>query len=512
MLRVLSRYPVIPAVLVALCGISLIVLGLVYPSGRVEHRPTLAEIQQKHEMALAEVMHSGVSGNVSSKDFSDGLGLALNSPVAQGQVILTIPEHLAISVDRPHSCVPPQEMTGGWRARTWAMSGRGFWPESPNLACEVERRVVADVARKKATRLTGVLSLMVVEWLAAKGLVASTAAAPEVLQLLPDLQWQQENGLFALDPEELRVLGSGTSMHHWRDVAVNETSVALEYITSELGPLLGAGRVTLDHVRWAYLVVHGFGQGEGPGPPPEDLELPSQVWFLWPLFLARPTAEPEHAALLRHNKAEQVYEVLAPRDMAASEELLFLDLRLTDASALCFRGVWVTAKHRAQLKLPLSSRLKGPSVPLMQKYGCLSQTQNLNLIVPVSRDVAPAFLSCMRMAAADPEMLQRLETRGWFDNWPLTLPIDQRNEQSAAQLAVELLQKVLERLTQSNNELRQRFGSASVVQRPCVRVREAETMVVVSLLKSMQELALLSSNEYLFEALRDAQRESLQEA
>lgn len=118
----------------------------------------------------------------------------------------------------------------------------------------------------------------------------------------------------------------------------------------------------------------------------------------------------------------------------------------------------------------------------------------------------------MRMAAADPEMLQRLETRGWFDNWPRTLPIDQRNEQSAAQLAVELFQKVLERLTQSNNELRQRFGSASVVQRPCVRVREAETMVVVSLLKSMQELALLSSNEYLFEALRDAQRESLQEA
>ena len=33
-------------------------------------------------------------------------------------------------------------------------------------------------------------------------------------------------------------------------------------------------------------------------------------------------------------------------------------------------------------------------------------------------------------------------TSGWFDNWPRTLPIDQRNEQSAAQLAVELLQKV----------------------------------------------------------------------
>ena len=40
---------------------------------------------------------------------------------------------------------------------------------------------------------------------------------------------------------------------------------------------------------------------------------PPQVWFLWPLFLARVTAESEHAALLRHNKVEQVYEVLAPR-------------------------------------------------------------------------------------------------------------------------------------------------------------------------------------------------------
>ncbi|CAK9077730.1 unnamed protein product [Durusdinium trenchii] len=117
----------------------------------------------------------------------------------------------------------------------------------------MERRVVADVARKKATRLTGVLSLMVVEWLAAKGLVASQAAAPEVLQLLPDLAWQQEHGLFALDPEELRVLGAGTSMHHWRDVALNETHTALEYITSELKTLLGASPVTLEHVRWAYL-------------------------------------------------------------------------------------------------------------------------------------------------------------------------------------------------------------------------------------------------------------------
>jgi len=39
-------------------------------------------------------------------------------------------------------------------------------------------------------------------------------------------------------------LGSGTSMHHWRDVAVNETSVALEH----LGDLDGAAPIATEGV------------------------------------------------------------------------------------------------------------------------------------------------------------------------------------------------------------------------------------------------------------------------
>ena len=39
-------------------------------------------------------------------------------------------------------------------------------------------------------------------------------------------------------------LGSGTSMHHWRDVAVNETSVALEH----LGDLDGAVPLATERV------------------------------------------------------------------------------------------------------------------------------------------------------------------------------------------------------------------------------------------------------------------------
>ena len=67
----------------------------------------------------------------------------------------------------------------------------------------------------------------------------------------------------------------------------------------------------------------------------------------------------------------------------------------------------------------------------------------------------------------------------------------------------------MERLSQSTAELQRRFGADSVVQRPTVRVREVETMLLLSLLKSMKELLLLSKNEYLFEHLLELQRAAL---
>ena len=54
--------------------------------------------------------------------------------------------------------------------------------------------------------------------------------------------------------------------------------------------------------------------------------------------------------------------------MQQGEELRSLDLRLTDASALCFRGVWLTAKHRGQLKLPLPW---AKNLAMMQRWGRL---------------------------------------------------------------------------------------------------------------------------------------------
>lgn len=69
--------------------------------------------------------------------------------------------------------------------------------------------------------------------------------------------------------------------------------------------------------------------------------------------------------------------------------------------------------------------------------------------------------------------------------------------------------EALDRLSQWSGELRQGFGADSVVQRPTVRVREVETMLLLSLLKSMKELLLLSGNEYLYENLLELQRAAL---
>merc|ERR1719408_870952 len=106
--------------------------------------------------------------------------------------------------------------------------------------------------------------------------------------------------------------------------------------------------------------------------------------------------------------------------------------------------------------------------------------------------------------AANATRLQRAAKKGWFDKWPVTGMIDQRTEATATELGIGALQQVLNRLGSSSTQMRQRFGSDTAAARPTVHVREAETMIVVGLLKSMKELQLVSSNDYLFEALKQS--------
>lgn len=265
----------------------------------------------------------------------------------------------------------------------------------------------------------------------------------------------------------------------------------------------------LEEVRWAYLVLHAHGQWMEDDGLDDGVELPTQVVFLWPLFLARPTPEWQHGVQLRYDSKRRVYEALAPRAMRQGEELLLVDRRLSDASVLCYQGLWLAAgRHRARLALDLGHAPRDPqSESTLRKYGCGGQP--LRLFVQARQSVDAHFLSCMRMLAlaANATRLHRVEQSGWMRHWPDTSVLGRSTESMAAELAINALQQVLQRLGASSAEIRQRYGSDAVAARPAVRVREAETMVVIGLLKSMKELQLLTSNEYLFEALRDNVRQ-----
>merc|ERR1711976_811242 len=123
------------------------------------------------------------------------------------------------------------------------------------------------------------------------------------------------------------------------------------------------------------------------------------------------------------------------------------------------------------------------------------------------KSVDAQFMSCMRLLAlaANATRLQRAEKKGWLSRWPVTGMVDQRTEATATELGIGALQQVLTRLGSSSAQMRPRFGGDTAAARPTVHVREAETMIIVGLLKSMKELQLVSSSEYLFEALRESE-------
>jgi len=497
-MRTLAQYPLLTAALVALCGVTLIIFGSLWPASPSSGEPQRAvreQLHQRHVHALAELRRAGLAGDVEVADFGDAMGLGVARDVEAGSVLMTVPGALALDVNQTRSCLLGD-----------VSSERPLGDEAP-LDCQIERLVVQAVARKEATRSTGLMVLLVMERRRGLTFGLEPTAATAVLEVLPEPQWQEENGIFAIDSEEFRVLGTGTSMEGWQEAAINETMEAHSFAQNQpLATMLG-GDVLLEELRWAYLVLHAHGQWAEEDGLDNGVELPPQVLFLWPLFLARPTPEWQHGAQVRFDGQRRAYEVLAPRAMRAGEELLFVDRRLSDASVLCYRGLWLSGRHRARLSLDVGGAPREAQVQAtLQKYGCGAQP--LRLYVQARKSVDPHFLSCMRMLAlaSNATRLQRTEQNGWMRNWPETIVASRQTELAAAELAISSLQQVLTRLGSSSAEIRQRYGNDAVAARPTIRVREAETMVVVGLMKSMKELQLLSGNEYLFEALRETTR------
>lgn len=72
-------------------------------------------------------------------------------------------------------------------------------------------------------------------------------------------------------------------------------------------------------------LLHG-----GRGPPRRFFE----VYFVLPLFLARPTPDWQDGVGIRYDAESRVVEVVAPRAMAVGEELLFVDRRLRQRPCL----------------------------------------------------------------------------------------------------------------------------------------------------------------------------------
>jgi len=281
-------------------------------------------------------------------------------------------------------------------------------------------------------------------------------------------------------------------MEGWRAVAVNQTAQAHGFIQASVEGMIG-GDVSLEEVRWAYLVLHAHAQWVADDGLDGGIGVPARALFLWPLFLARPTPEWAHGVRLRYDRDRRVYEALATRALRQGEEVLFVDRRLSDASVLCFQGLWLSGRHRARFSFDVGTVPRDPqSQPILEKYGCGAQPLQLYLHARKAPD--PHFLGCMRMlaVASNHTRLLKAERSNWTKAWPDTGPIGRQAEAAAAELAIGSLQQALNRLSSPSLEIRRRYGGDAVAARPAVRVREAEAMVVVNLLKSMKELQLLS--------------------
>lgn len=485
-----GQCPLFIAAVAAFCGVSLIAFSNVHsatPGSEQQDRnrePQLAG----HQRAFAALRNAGVSGIVDVADYGHGLGLGVTQNVEAGAVLLRVPDFLALDVRSARSC-------------------RG--PEPVALDCEIEKIIVSAVSRNETSRLVGLISLLVMEL--RRGSTPSIpglerAETSDVLSTLPDLSFEQDNGIFATDEEEFKIFSVGTSMEGWRELAVNATVAAHTFILAKL-PMLED--VTLQQVRWAYLMLQSHAQWEQENVSDfqSGLDLPAGTHFLWPLFLSRPTPEWQHGVRIRYDQESRVYEVVTTHAMRTGDEVHFVDRRLSDASVLSFQGLWLTGRHRMRLTLNVSSAKRDPdSLSTLHQYNC--GTQPLQLYVMAQKSVDAHFMSCMRMLAlaANHTRLKRAQKKGWLDKWPVTGMVDQKTETAATELGINALQQVLGRLGSSSTQMRQRFGNDAAAARPTVHVREAETMIVVGLLKSMKELQLVSSSEYLFEAIKDSEK------
>lgn len=319
----IMQCPLLTAAFIAACGISLIGFSNVWPQDAASSEPEKAmqeQMQQQRSQAFKMFQASGLSGNVGAVEFGDGLGLGATAHIPAGSTIFTIPENLALDVRHVRSCPDGKDSELGHQSAPDLLNNNhGMLSDLPDesglpLDCLIEHLVVQQFASKKISELTGLLTLLVME--RSRGAVPGLEpnGFSELLKVLPQPSWQAEKGIFAIEEEEFKIFSAGTSMEGWQEIAVNETLQAHLFIKSWLTSEVGFD-VTIDEVRWAYVVLHAFGQWVSDNWYETGIELLPQMLFLLPLFLARPTPEWEHGVHLTFDEKSRHYDVVAPHTL-----------------------------------------------------------------------------------------------------------------------------------------------------------------------------------------------------
>jgi len=428
-------------------------------------------VRKTSETAWAALKKEGIirTTTVEVVEFGNGLGLRLNATVTEGHTVLEVPEEFAFTGD-------------AW-AHLWKGDRSMKDTENRTNVFYGIEPLVAEVA--------------VEFWIGNDACKSCNILRP----LLPTLDWISNHGLFSL-AEEFPLLTQGTSMENWLEMGVSVTNDVYHQLNNVF-----QGKLSLDQVRWAYLVTMAYSTR------PRTLDRPT---FLVPLILARPHTE--YTPLLHHDKEAAVYKFVANMEIPAGNEFFAYDPTLSDASALCYRGLWFTRRHRMELQLQLRFTLDDDSSAVLEKYECVSLGSLWTPVDPTKplvrlfvshlhRQIPKHFMSCLRLLAASKEgqdgaQLRALEKRGYMEKWPETAMISQTIEVKAASLALLLLQEKVEALMAGNKQVRETFGADNVAARPTTKVREAETLILVSLLNSMNELHMVVSSHDLYAQLK----------
>eukprot|EP00397_Hematodinium_sp_SG-2012_P024732 GEMP01025778.1.p1 GENE.GEMP01025778.1~~GEMP01025778.1.p1 ORF type:complete len:493 (+),score=100.39 GEMP01025778.1:19-1497(+) len=453
-------------------------------------------VRKSTQTAWTKLKQEGII-KTSDVEVGNSLGLRLNSTVKEGHILMEVPDEFAFTGDSwKHLWIDD-------RAAVADNGGSGAHQSTSN--CTDGFNCAEGNAVKAITEPTFYGVEPLVAEIATEFWIGddSCKACQIIRPLLPTLDWISNHGLFSM-AEEFPLLTHGTSMQQWFEMGTSVTNDVHKRLDKVF-----PGQLTIDQVRWAYIVTMMHSTR------PKMLEQPT---LLAQMVLARPTAYKENAPILVHDKESGSYKFLANLEMAGGMEFFAYDPTFSDASALCFRGLWFTRRHRMELNLNITLTLDAETTEILEKYECIGQGSSwmpfdrtkpsLRLFVTHHhRQIPKHFMSCLRLLAAskdgtDGKRLQVMETQDYMSKWPQTKMASQQIELKAAELALALLQKNVDAILSVNKEVRKTFGADNVAARPSTKVREAETMILVSLLKSMNELHVMASSPDLYWQLK----------